>query len=133
MAHNGTTNTVVADAVATATARAVRHGWGFTLVLVHRAAGAERPDGLAAGLKARLRAADELVVGDQNEVALLLPQTAGDRVPLVLARLATAGAIPPFTYGLACCPADGTDAATLCVTAAERLAAAARATSAATA
>ena len=80
-----------------------------------------------------MRAADELVVGDENEIALLLPQTAGDRVPLVLARLAGAGAVPPFSYGLACCPADGTDAATLRRTAAERLAAAIDATSAATA
>ena len=88
---------------------------------------------MTTGLNARLRAADELVVGDGNEVALLLPQTAGDRVPFVLTRLAAAGDVPPFSYGLACCPADGTDSATLCRTAAERLAEAARATSAATA
>ena len=124
----------VTHAVASATARAVRHGWGFTLVLVRGDSGADAERGaLAAGLNARLRAADELVAGENNEVALLLPQTAGDRVPVVLARLAAAADVPPFSYGLACCPADGTDAATLCATAAARLAAAERATSAATA
>jgi hypothetical protein len=122
----------VASAVASATARAVRHGWGFTLVLVRSDVDAEGSARLAAGLKGRLRAADQLVASDGNEVAHVLPQTAGDRVPYVLSRLAAAGDVPPFSYGLACCPADGTDSAVLYRTAAERLATAGRATSAAT-
>jgi hypothetical protein len=120
----------IADAVATATARAVRHGWGFTLVLVRAEEGSQggaNGAGLVAGLKARLRAADLLVTGDGHEVALLLPQTAGDRVPLVLARLAAGARMPPFSYGLACCPADGTDPDALCHTAASRLEEATRA------
>jgi hypothetical protein len=127
LAEPMTETTAVADAVSTATARALRHGWGFTLVLARDNGDAAGHAGLAAGLKARLRAADQLVAGNGNEVALLLPQTAGDRVPFVLARLAAEGDVPPFSYGLACCPADGTDPATLYLTAAERLAAAVRA------
>jgi hypothetical protein len=68
-----------------------------------------------------------LVAGDGHDVALLLPQTAGDRVPLVLARLAAGAGVPPFSYGLACCPADGTDPAVLIQIAAERLEEATRA------
>jgi hypothetical protein len=111
----------LADAVTEASARAVRHGWGFTLVLLCGG------PGLAAGLQRRLRAADRLVDVSDGELALLLPETAGDRVPYVLARLAEAGVTAPFSYGLACCPADGTDPGVLCRTAAERLAAARRA------
>jgi hypothetical protein len=111
-------------AVAAATARAARHGWGFTLVL---ARGAE---GLADGLRRQLRAADTLVEISAHELALLLPETAGDRVPQVLARLAADSGAPPFSYGLACCPADGTDPTELRCTAAERLDEALRATAA---
>ena len=111
-------------AVAAATARAARHGWGFTLVL---ARGAE---GLADGLRRQLRAADTLVEISAHELALLLPETAGDRVPQVLARLAADSGAPPFSYGLACCPADGTDPIELRRTAAERLDEALRATTA---
>jgi hypothetical protein len=110
------------SAVAAAAARATRHGWGFTLVL---ARGAE---GLADGLRRQLRAADTLLETSDHELALLLPETAGDRVPQVLARLAVDGGAPPFSYGLACCPADGTDPAELCRTASERLDEALRAT-----
>ena len=46
--------------------------------------------GLAEGLRRRLRAADTIVAVSDHEVALLLPETAGDRVPLVLTRLAEA-------------------------------------------
>jgi hypothetical protein len=106
------------DVVTEATARAVRHGWGFTLVLVHGDAG------VADALRPRLRAADSLVSVGSGELALLLPETAGDRVPFVLTRLAQASGAPPFSYGLACCPADGRDPAVLCSTAAERLEAA---------
>jgi hypothetical protein len=103
------------DLVTEAAARAVRHGWGFTLVLVRGDAG------LADALRQRLRAADTLITVTGHELALLLPETAGDRVPYVLARLAQASTAPPFSYGLACCPADGRDPAVLCRTAAERL------------
>jgi hypothetical protein len=103
------------DLVTEATARAVRHGWGFTLVLVRGDAG------LAGALRPRLRAADTLITVSDHELALLLPETAGDRVPYVLARLAQASGAPPFSYGLACCPADGRDPAVLCRTASERL------------
>jgi hypothetical protein len=103
------------DVVTEATARAVRHGWGFTLVLLRGEAG------LAEALRPRLRVADTLMNITGGELALLLPETAGDRVPFVLARLAEAGGAPPFSYGLACCPADGRDASLLCRTAAERL------------
>ena len=106
------------DVVTEATARAVRHGWGFTLVLLRGEAG------LADALRPSLRAADSLVPVAGGELALLLPETAGDRVPFVLARLAEAGGAPPFSYGLACCPADGRDPAVVCRTAAERLEAA---------
>ena len=105
----------LADAVVGATARALRHGWGFTLVL------ARGGSGLTDGLRSRLRAADALVAVSDHELALLLPQTAGDRVPQVLARLAEGGGVPAFSYGLVCCPADGTDPGALCRTAAERL------------
>jgi hypothetical protein len=105
----------LADAVVGATARAVRHGWGFTLVL------ARGGSGLTDGLRARLRAADTLVAVSDHELALLLPETAGDRVPRILARLAEGGGVPSFSYGLACCPADGADPGALCRTAAERL------------
>jgi hypothetical protein len=116
-------STGVGDAVTAAAARAVRHGWGFTLVLARGAVG------LHERLGASLRAADSLIAVSDHEVALLLPQTAGDRVPLVLTRLASGSAGPPFSYGLACCPADGTDAAALCQTATERLEEAVRAAS----
>jgi hypothetical protein len=106
------------DVVTEAAARAVRHGWGFTLVLVHGDVG------VADALRPRLRAADSLVTVSGAELALVLPETAGDRVPFVLARLAQASGAPPFSYGLACCPADGRDPAHLCRTAAERLQAA---------
>ena len=115
------TSAALDDAVATATARAVRHGWGFTLVLVRGAAG------LADALRPRMRASDLLVDSGGDEIAVILPQTAGDRVPQVLARLAEGGGGPPFSYGLACCPADGTEPALLLRTAAERLEAATRA------
>jgi hypothetical protein len=111
-------SSALTDAVTEAAARAVRHGWGFTLVLIRGDAG------LADTLRPRLRAADTLVTAPTGELALLLPETAGDRVPYVLARLATASGAPPFSYGLACCPADGDDPAGLCRTAAERLEAA---------
>ena len=109
------------DALATAAARAVRHGWGFTLVLVR---GGAR---LAEVLEGGLRASDLLVARDDHDVALLLPQTAGDRVPHVLARLTAGRDTPPFSYGLASCPADGTDPAVIYGTAAERLELATRA------
>jgi hypothetical protein len=112
----------ITDAVATAAARALRHGWGFTLVLLRGA------PGLADVLRARMRGADLLVVGTGSEIAMLLPQTAGDRVPAVLARLAAAEGAPRFSYGLACCPADGTNPRQLVGTAFERLEEAAHAT-----
>jgi hypothetical protein len=105
----------IGDTVVAATARAVRHGWGFTLVLARGGLG------LADALKPRLRAADTLVAVSNHEVALLLPETAGDRVPQILARLAEGSGIPTFSYGLACCPADGTDAELLHRIATERL------------
>jgi hypothetical protein len=113
-----TRSTALVDAITAAAARAVRHGWGFTLVL------AEGEPGLAQGLGAHRRAADSLIAVSDVGVALLLPETAGDRVPQVLARLASAGGVPPFRYGLACCPADGVDPAILSRVAAERLQAA---------
>jgi hypothetical protein len=116
----------IADAVATATARALRHGWGFTLVWLR--GGPE----LADVLRPRMRAADLLVIGTGPEIALLLPQTAGDQVPLVLARLSAAEGAPRFSYGLACCPADGTDPRLLARTAFERLEVAARSSDTAT-
>jgi hypothetical protein len=103
------------EVVAAATARAIRHGWGFTLVL------ARGGPGLTEGLRKGLRAADMLVAVSDHEVALLLPETAGDRVPQVLARLAESGGVPPFSYGLACCPADSIDPTELCRTVTERL------------
>jgi hypothetical protein len=103
------------DVVGAATARAVRHGWGFTLVLVRGG------PGLTEGLRRALRAADTLVAVSDHELALLLPETAGDRVPQVLARLAQSGGVPPFSYGLVSCPADGTDPTELCRTVTERL------------
>jgi hypothetical protein len=112
----------IADAVITATARALRHNWGFTLVVLRGG------PGLSDVLRPRLRAADQLVVGTGSDLALLLPQTAGDRVPLVLARLSAAEGAPRFSYGLACCPADGTDPRLLLGTAFERLEEAANAT-----
>jgi hypothetical protein len=105
----------LADAVASAAARSLRYGWGFTLVLLRGG------PGLAAALRARMRAADTLIEVSDHELALLLPETAGDRVPQVLARLAATAPTPPFSYGLACCPADGGDPAELCRTAAARL------------
>jgi hypothetical protein len=113
--------TALVDAVTEAAARAARHGWGFTLVLVRGS------DGLADDLQRHLRAADSLLPASDGELALCLPETAGDRVPYVLARLAAASGAPPFSFGLACCPADGTDPVVLCRTAAERLAEARRA------
>jgi hypothetical protein len=113
----------LAGTVATATARALRHGWGFTLVLLHGGAG------LTEALRPRVRAADTLVATSDRELALLLPETAGDLVPTVLARLATGGGVPPFSYGLACCPADSRDASVLARIATERLADAVRAQS----
>jgi len=117
----------LADVVTAAAARAVRHGWGFTLVLVRGDAG------LVDALRRRLRAADSLVPVSGNELALLLPETAGDRVPHVLVRLAEASDAPRFSYGLACCPADGRDPAVLCRTAALRLEEALRAAAESTA
>jgi hypothetical protein len=110
-------------AVGAATARTLRHGWGFTLVLLRGA------PGLTESLRPRMRAADTLVAISDRELALLLPETAGDRVPDVLGRLAAGGGIPRFSYGLACCPADSRDAAVLARIAAERLADAIRAQS----
>lgn len=115
------TSPALEDAVATATARAVRHGWGFTLVLVR---GGAR---LAEVLEGGVRAADLVVARNDHEVALLLPQTAGDLVPHVLARLTAGRDTPPFSYGLACCPADGTDPGAILRIAAERLELATRA------
>src|SRR5262249_44755725 len=111
----------LAGTVAAATARALRHGWGFTLVLLRGA------PGLTEALRPRLRAADTLVTTSDRELALLLPETAGDLVPEVLARLPAGGRGPPFSYGLACCPADSRDATVLARIAAERLADALRA------
>jgi hypothetical protein len=108
-------------AVAAATARALRHGWGFTLVLLRGG------PGLTEALRPRVRAADTFVATSDRELALLLPETAGDRIPDVLARLAAGANVPAFSYGLACCPADSRDAAVLARIAAERLADALRA------
>jgi hypothetical protein len=111
----------LAGTVTAATARALRHGWGFTLVLLHGGAG------LTEALRPRVRAADTLVATSDRELALLLPETAGDLVPAVLARLAAGRGVPPFSYGLACCPADSRDATVLARIATERLAEAVRA------
>jgi hypothetical protein len=111
------------DTVAVAAARSLRYGWGFTLVLLNGG------PGLADALRVRMRAADTLIEVSDHEVAMLLPETAGDRVPHVLARLAATAPIPPFSYGLACCPADGADPTELCRTAAARLEEARRAAS----
>jgi len=105
----------LAGTVAAATARALRHGWGFTLVLLRGG------PGLTEALRPRVRAADTLVATSDQELALLLPETAGDRVPAVLARLAAGGGVPAFSYGLACCPADSRDPGVLARIAAERL------------
>jgi hypothetical protein len=115
MKPNADRSSPLGDAVTAATARAVRYGWGFTLVLARGGLG------LTESLRKRLRAADTLIAVSHHEVALLLPETAGDRVPQVLARLAQGGGMPRFTYGLACCPADGTDPGILCRIATERL------------
>jgi hypothetical protein len=112
--------TSLSATIAAATARALRHGWGFTLVLLRGG------PGLTEALRPRLRAADTLVATSDRELALVLPDTAGDRVPDVLARLAGGGDLPPFSYGLACCPADSRDAVVLARIATERLADAVR-------
>ena len=47
--------------------------------------------------------------------------SAGARVPAVLARMAQRSDLAPFSYGLVCCPGDGTQAAKLVQQALERL------------
>jgi len=111
------------QAIEAATARAVRHGWGFTFVLVAFDATAKPGDTtIAKCVQYCLRAGDTLVRLDERELGLLLPATPGDQVPHLLARVAKGGGVPSFCYGLASCPGDGGDPAALVALATTRLA-----------
>jgi hypothetical protein len=96
------------DVAREAAARAVRHGWGFTLVLCSLAPDGERPPAdVIDGLRHRLREGDTVVPVDNHRCALVLPATAPDQVQQVVAR-ATEGA-GTVCFGVVTCPGDASD------------------------
>ena len=106
-------------ALRTATDRAARYGWGFTLVLM----AFDQAEELAREqFRTHLRASDTLVEIGTREYVILLPAAAGDEVPRMLARVGQGGAVSTFCYGLAACPGDATDPGALLALATSRLA-----------
>ena len=105
--------------VATAASNAARHGWGFTLALVH----CDAPHRLGSSVESGIgRAGDTVAVVDSSELAVVLPATQPEAVAATLAQLSQQASLPTFSYGIASCPADATSADELLQIAALRLA-----------
>lgn len=114
----------VTGEVAAFAARASRHGWPFTLVLVqpHRSGrSSDRPDADAASARARLRRGDALARHGRSGFAVLLAGASDRAVPAIVRRLAPG---EPLHFGLAMSPAEGCDPGALVTLASERLRAA---------
>jgi hypothetical protein len=103
-----------------AVARAVRYGWGFTLVCVG-IAGAVPPGGVT-GIRQSLRGGDIVVATNDTELVLVLESARDEEVPAILARVAAPASRVPVSFGLVHCPGDGTDTETLIGKARSRLA-----------
>jgi hypothetical protein len=109
-------------AVGTATARAVRYGWGFTLAVVGFEVGSDHGAAPAApSLRAGLRAGDAVADLGLGRFGFMIEATLDDQVPAILARIACRDDLAPFSFGLVCCPGDGTDASALVERGLERL------------
>ncbi len=105
--------------VASAVARARRHGWSITLARLHFEEPVADADALLGEV---LREGDAVGVYAPDEVSILFAATPGDEVPRVLHRAARIAGLPPLSFGLAACPGDTTDAETLTTLAERRLA-----------
>jgi diguanylate cyclase (GGDEF)-like protein len=100
--------------------RTARHGAGFSLVMMDldglktindtlgHMAGDARLQSLGAALRTSLRREDTAYRIGGDEFAVLLPGAPADRAERVMARVAEAAGPARFTWGVACCPADGT-------------------------
>ena len=96
-----------------AVARAMRYGWGFALVFVAFSPSTERMVSLEErlrDLRCSLRAGDVVTVLGERELALVIEAGTDDEVPPILARLARRAQLPAFSFGLAHCPGDASDA-----------------------
>ena len=110
-------------------ARSVRYRWSFTLVLVdlddlkaiNDSEGHQEGDAALRALGERfqriLRFGDNAARIGGDEFALLLPSTDPDAVPALLERIGASQvgerACPPFSYGVAQCPAEAESTAEL--------------------
>lgn len=100
--------------------RVARHGAGFSVVMMDldglkaindtlgHNAGDARLRSLGAALRTSTRREDTSYRLGGDEFAVLLPGAPPHRAERVMARVAEAAAPARFTWGVACCPADGT-------------------------
>jgi DNA-binding NtrC family response regulator len=94
--------------------RALRYSRPLTVVCLTLGTAVDRPL-VAAALKGRLRLLDLVAWGGQDAMLALLPETGGDRAPVAAERLVSLleGCAPEVRAGVASCPTDGCDVATL--------------------
>jgi diguanylate cyclase (GGDEF)-like protein len=100
--------------------RAARHGARFSVVMIDldglkaindtlgHNAGDARLQMLGAALRSSTRREDTAYRLGGDEFAVLLPGASPEQAERVLGRVAQAAAPARFTWGAACCPADGT-------------------------
>jgi len=101
-----------------ATERSARYGWSFTLVLVRLdEADRDTPE----RIRAHLRASDTLIELGTRDLGIVLPASAGDQIPGILARVGKGGTVSTFCYGLAACPGDANEPTSLLALASARL------------
>lgn len=118
-------------------ARSLRYQWPFTLVVLDldtfkaindtegHAAGDVALKSLGERFRRVLRFGDNAARIGGDEFALILPNTDPDDVPALLERVANVtgveGPCPPFSFGVALCPGEADDVASLFRLADERL------------
>ena len=100
-----------------AAAAASRFGWGFALVLAQCGA----PHAFVEGAMAYDDDPSEVYRLDDYELAVILPSITAAEIPSKLGQIAQCRALPTLSFGVAMCPADGSDASTLLAVAATRL------------
>ena len=103
--------------LAAAVAAASQFGWGFAFVLAQCDTAHAFNDGTATVPDD----ANETYRLDDRELAFILPATRSADIPTKLGHIAQRRGLPTMTFGVAMCPADGTDANSLLVAAATRL------------
>jgi diguanylate cyclase (GGDEF)-like protein len=121
------------DDIARELGRVTRHGGRFSLVMVDldglktindslgHTAGDARLQALGVALRSSTRREDTAYRVGGDEFAVLLPGASREQAMRVMYRVAEAAEPARFSWGVACCPADGTTAGALVAAADTRL------------